>query len=161
MKTRSLFVLTGIALIGLLIIISACKNEAPPSAPAVDNQKTSNAPAPAPQTAPGGKGGWLEGIPPAVPVFAYGKMKSDSYKGPEGNKQSYYLYYEGVTIEQVREYMGKTKAAGFQVTEAPTSRPGELSAFGNLPQGEGSIGYTIGYQPGHLDLSVTVVKKFE
>jgi hypothetical protein len=161
MKTRSLSVLAVIALIGLLITVSACKNEAPPSAPAGENQKTSNAPAPAPQAVPGGKGGWLEGIPPVVPVFTYGTMKSDSYKGPEGNKQSYYLYYEGVTLEQVKEYMAKTKAAGFQVTEAPTSRPGELSGFGNLAQGEGSIGYTIGYQPGHLDLAVTVVKKFE
>jgi hypothetical protein len=54
----------------------------------------------------------MEGIPTTVPPFTYGTFNAkDSYKGPEGNSTMISLYYDGVTLEQAKEYVDKLKAA--------------------------------------------------
>lgn len=120
--------------------------------------------APEAQTAPAGNGGWLEGIPATVPPFTYGTFdvkESSAFTGASGNSTMYSLYYEGVTLEQAGEYTAKLKAAGFQVQEE-NNRTGDMNISGFLPQGEGRIGFSFGFQDsGHVDLTFNVVKKYE
>ena len=50
-----------------------------------------------------------------------------------------------VTMEEAREYLGQLKETGFSVNEENSSL-GELSASGELRQGEGNIGYSLSLQ---------------
>jgi hypothetical protein len=116
---------------------------------------------PAAKAAPGGQGGWMDGIPAVVPRFTYGTMKPDSYKASPGENVMYSLYYEGVTVEQAREYVGKLKTAGFKVVEE-NAQPGDFSASGGLPQGAGRIGFSLSRQSsGHVDYTLNVIKKYQ
>jgi hypothetical protein len=122
----------------------------------------STAQAPEAKPAEGGKGGWLEGIPDVVPPFTYGTFNStESRKNDFGNQTMYTLYYNGVSLENAREYLGKLKANGFRVEEE-TAREGEIAASGELRQGKGKIGFSLGRQKsGHVDFTINVVKKYE
>lgn len=123
------------------------------SAPASAEPKASAAP---------GAGGWMEGIPEAVPPVSFGTFDSDqSYKGPEGNSTMYSLYYEGVTPEQAKRYTAKLTAAGFQIEEE-SAQPGEMSLHGFLPRGEGRIGFSFSLQAnGHVDYTLNIIKKYQ
>lgn len=161
MKPGFPLMVVGMALLAALALGPACQEKTSQPAPA-SAAETAGPPASPAQAPGGGNGGWLEGIPPVVPVFAYGAMSSESYKAPVGKNPTFLLYYEGVTLEQAREYSGKLKAAGFEVTEDTSVRPGDFSAFGHLPQGEGRIGFNIGFQAsGHVDLTITLIEKYE
>jgi hypothetical protein len=153
-----------IAGVFLACCIASCgsKSEPTPAAearPGASPKTASAKPAAAP--APGGPGGWMEGIPAVVPRFTYGTMKPDSYKASPGENVMFSLYYEGVTPEQAREYVAKLKAAGFQVVE-DTVAPGGVSVSGGLPQGAGRIGFSLSLQSGgHVDYTLNVIKKYQ
>jgi hypothetical protein len=172
MKSRSIFAvgicfLLAAGMFGLVSCgSSATKGTAEPEKTQASADASSQAAAKAPeaQVAPAGNGGWLEGIPATVPPFTYGTFdakESSAFTGDSGNSTMYSLYYEGVTLEQVEEYAVQLKAAGFQVQEE-NARPGDKNISGFLPQGEGRIGFSLGFQAsGHVDLTFNVVKKYE
>ncbi len=167
MKSRSI-VAVGFCVVlaaGMSSLVSCGSSGAKGGAePEKTQASTEPSKAPEAQTAPAGNGGWLEGIPATVPPFTYGTFdakQSSAFTGASGNSTMYSLYYEGVTLEQAGEYAAKLKAAGFQVQEE-NARPGDMNVAGFLPQGEGRIGFSIGFQDGgHVDLTFNVVKKYE
>ncbi len=172
MKSRSIFAV-GICFLlaaGMFSLVSCGSSDTKGAAEpektqaSVDASAQAAAKAPEAQAAPAGNGGWLEGIPATVPPFTYGTFdakESSAFTGASGNSTMYSLYYEGVTLEQAGEYAAKLKAAGFQVQEE-NARPGDMNISGFLPQGEGRIGFSLGFQPGgHVDLTFNVVKKYE
>ena len=149
----------GFLLLGLVLLVISCSQ--PPAvqeeAEAADSAETPQESAPS----PGGSGGWLDGIPEVVPSFTNGTFSNQSYKFKSGAGTVYSLYYENVTVENAREYLGKLREKGFSVNEE-TSSPGELSASGGLRQGEGNIGYSFSLQQnGHVDLTFNVVEKYQ
>jgi hypothetical protein len=157
------FLACCIASCGLKSEPTPASDEKPGAATSTAAAKPAAKPAatPAAKPAPGGQGGWMDGIPAVVPRFTYGTMKPDSYKATPGENVMYSLYYEGVTVEQAKEYVGKLKAAGFKVMEDNT-RPGDFSASGGLPQGAGRIGFSLSRQSsGHVDYTLNVIKKYQ
>lgn len=172
MKSRSIFAVGSCFLLAAgIFVLASCgssdtKGAAEPekTQASVDTSAQAVAKAPEAQTAPAGNGGWLEGIPATVPPFIYGTFdakESSAFTGASGNSTMYSLYYEGVTLDQAGDYAAKLKAAGFQVQEE-NARPGDMNISGFLPQGEGRIGFSLGFQEsGHVDLTFNVVKKYE
>ncbi len=132
----------SILLLGMTFLMNSC------SQPAAD-QEASVAVSPgnavAAESVPPpseGAGGWMDGMPEIIPPFTYGTFSSQSNKFESANGTMYSLYYENVTMEEAREYLGQLKETGFSVNEE-NGNPGELSASGGLRQGEGNIGYSL------------------
>ena len=163
MKLRQVSPMARIAvLMALVVFLVSCGSKPTPEPAGGAAAKGPAASATQAPVAPpaGGAGGWLEGIPEVMPQFTYGTFDSkQSAKVNLGDQTMYNLYYNGVTPENVREYLGRLKAKGFRVEESKAN-PGDIAAGGNLGQGPGRIGFDMHFEAkGHVDLGVTVVKK--
>jgi len=162
MKLRRVSQMAGIAVLMTLVVflISCGSKSVPESAGGAAAKAPAASTALAPVAPPaGGTGGWLEGIPEAMPPFTYGTFSKQSAKVQLGDQTMYNLYYDGVTPENFREYLGKLKAKGFRVEESKAN-PGDIAAGGNLGQGPGRIGFDMHFEAkGHVDIGVTVVAK--
>jgi hypothetical protein len=155
--------MAGIAVFMTLVVflVSCGSKPAPESAGGAAAKGPAASTTQAPVAPPaGGTGGWLEGIPEVMPHFTYGTFDSkQSSKVDFGDQTMYNLYYNGVTPENVREYLGKLRASGFRAEEE-NANPGDISAAGDLHQGPGKIGFSLHFEAkGHVDLGITVVKK--
>jgi hypothetical protein len=151
--------MAGIAvLMTLVVFLVSCGSKPAPESAGGAGPAASTTQAPVAPPA-GGTGGWLEGIPEVMPHFTYGTFDSkQSSKVDFGDQTMYNLYYNGVTPENVREYLGKLKASGFRAEEE-NANPGDISAAGNLGKGPGRIGFTLHFQSnGHVDLGIGVTK---
>jgi hypothetical protein len=161
MKSRlvSVFALLGI-LAGVTMFLLSCSSKPSPESAGPNPSPTVTA-VPEAKPAAAGKGGWMEGIPEAVPPFTYGAYSSQSAKADMGNQTMYNLYYESVTLENGKEYLSQLREKGFKVDEE-TANPGELSAGAELRQGKGKIGISFGFQKsGHVDLTINVIKNYQ
>jgi len=146
-------------LLGTLLVL--CLSSCSPS-PSTKEQPNANPGEPAAVNVPAapGSGGWLSGMPEVIPPFTHGIFSNQSEKIDYPTQTLYSLYYENVTIENAREYLGKLKEKGFSVEEDKNVRPGDLSAVGSNGEGAGKIGYVFSLQAGgHVDLHFTEHKK--
>jgi hypothetical protein len=112
----------------------------------------------APQAAPGGSGGWMDGIPANVPKFEYGTFDSEQSSKIEAGEQTIYsLYYEGVSKQDVEGYLEKLKSAGFTITTEDADQG--LSAAGELMKGDQKVvGLSISLQEGgHVDYTLNII----
>jgi hypothetical protein len=146
-------------LLGILLIL--CLSSCGPS-PSTKEETNASPGEPAAAAAPAatGSGGWLSGMPEAIPPFTHGVFSSQSEKVDYPTQTLYSLYYDKVKMEDAREYLGKLKGTGFSLEEDTNVKPGNLSAFGSKGEGAGKIAYQLQLQPaGSVDLSFTVFKK--
>jgi hypothetical protein len=149
-----------------VLLLAACtSNPAPPAASDSTSGSTStSAPAEDSGAKSGGSGGWLDGIPASVPPFTYGTLDSDqSSKAAVGDSTMYSMYYEGVTKENITEYLEKLKAAGFKIDLDSAVEAGNVSAAGELKKGDAKLmGLSISLQSGgHVDYTLNVSKAAE
>lgn len=148
-----------------VLLLAACTtNPATPAASESTSGSTSTSAPAEDSAAKGGSGGWLDGIPASVPPFTYGSYDIDqSSKIDAGENTIYNMYYEGVTKENVTEYLDKLKAAGFKIDLDPNVREGDTSAAGELKKGDTKLmGVSVNLQSsGHVDYTLTVSKAAE
>lgn len=148
-----------------VLLLAACTTNptTPAASESTGGSTTTEAPAEN-SSAKGGSGGWLDGIPASVPPFTYGSYDSDqSSKIEAGENTVYNMYYEGVTKENVTEYLDKLKAAGFTINNDTNVAEGDMSAFGELKKGDVKLmGLSVNLQSnGHVDYTITASKAAE
>lgn len=160
---KKYFQVAFLILLGTLLVLCLSSCSSSPTSEEQTKADPAEPVAPAAPAAPpaaAGNGGWLSGIPEAIPQFTHGVFSSQSEKIDYPTQTLYTLYYDKVTIENVREYMGKLKEKGFTLVEDSNVKPGNLTAFGETGAGAGKIGCHLEFQSsGNLDLRITVFKQ--